>query len=75
MRTLNHDILVIELKKLTKCSQIIMTNPSHIFMTSNSYISRAAQTRESKNLLGMRHWERMPADMTVVIFQNLTCPL
>ena len=75
MRTTFRDILVIELKKLTKCNQIIMTNPSHIFVTSNSHISRAAQNQEPKKLSGTRHWERMPANMTIVIFQNLTCPL
>ena len=75
MRTTFHDILVIELKKLTKCSQIIMTNTSHIFVTINSHIWRAALNREPENILGTRHWERMPIDMIVVIFQNLTCPL
>ena len=75
MRTTFHAILVIELKKLTKCSQIIMTNTSHIFVTINSHIWQVAQNREPKNISGTRHWERMPADMTVVIFQNLTCPL
>ena len=37
---------------LPKCSQIILTNPSHIFMTSNSHISRAAQNREAKKSFG-----------------------
>ena len=75
MRTMFHDILVIELKKLTKCNQIIMTNTSHIFVIINSHIWRVAQNREPKNISGTRHWERMPVDMTIVIFQNLTCPL
>ena len=44
-------------------------------MTSNSHISRAAQNREAKNLSGSHYWERMPTNMIVVIFQNLTCPL
>ena len=71
MTTLNRHILVIRLKKLTKCSQMVMTNPSHIFMTSNSHILQAAQNRQAKNLSGTRHWERMPVDMTIVIlFEN-----